>query len=321
MQSLRFEDGKLKLVETRLPDLPDTYALIKVSMAGICATDIEITKGYMNFAGTLGHEFVGVVERCEDMPELEHKRVVGEINLGCGYCDWCKSGLSRHCPERTVLGISGLDGSFAEFLQLPTWNLHVVPDSIEDRAAVFTEPLAAAFEILEQVHLRPGAPVLLIGDGRFAQLVARVLSRAGCMVEAVGRIESKVRRMKGHVAKGYLNTPPPGRKYPVVVEASGSPKGWRVALQAVEPRGTIVLKSTYHGSMNFNPATLVVNEVKVIGSRCGPFLPAIKALESGLKVTDLVDAEFPLSQWEEAFKMAIAPDTLKVIFNMEESTA
>lgn len=319
MQSLRFEDGKLNLVETRLPDLPDKYALIRVSMAGICATDIEITKGYMKFEGTLGHEFVGVVERCEDMPELEHKRVVGEINLGCGYCDWCKNGVSRHCSERTVLGISGLDGAFAQYLQLPAWNLHVVPAQVEDRAAVFTEPLAAAFEILEQVHLKPGAPVLLIGDGRLAHLVSRVLSRSGCLVEAVGLKESKVRRMKGYVSKGYLNSSPPGRKYPVVIEASGSPRGWRTALQTVEPRGTIILKSTYQGGMNYNPSSLVVNEVKVIGSRCGPFVPAIKALESGLVVTDLIDGEYPLAQWKEAFEKATSPESLKILFKMEDS--
>lgn len=316
MQSIRFQNEKLDLVETRQPDPADNEALIKVTLAGICATDLEIIKGYMNFNGTLGHEFVGVVEKCDDMPSLVGKRVVGEINVGCGYCEFCKKGLSRHCPERTVLGITGMDGVFAEYVCLPAWNLHEVPDAVEDRAAVFTEPLAAAYEIVEQLHLPPGSPVLLIGDGRLAQLIIRALSRVGCMVEAVGRSEAKVRRMKGYAHKGYLNSPPPNTKYPVVVEASGSPTGWRTAINAVEPRGIIVLKSTYAAKMKFNPAQLVINEVTVVGSRCGPFRPALKALSDGLKVTDLIDAEYTLADWKEAIDKASEPETIKVLFTM-----
>ncbi|MDP8228485.1 MAG: alcohol dehydrogenase catalytic domain-containing protein [Candidatus Electryoneaceae bacterium] len=316
MNALRFIDGHLGLQDGPIPSPSKGEALIKISSAGICATDLEIVKGYMGFEGTLGHEFIGIVQGCDDLPELEGKRVVGEINAGCGYCDWCRRGLSRHCPDRNVLGILGRDGAFAEYLTLPAENLHIVPDNVPDRSAVFTEPLAAAYEILEQVHLIPGTAVLVIGDGRLAQLVVRVLSRVGCYVEAVGRLENKLKRMKGFINRAYLNTPPPGRKYPIVVEASGSPDGWINAVESVEPRGTIVLKSTYAKGFDFNPAPLVINEITLIGSRCGRFAPTLAALSDGLDPTVLIDAEFPLDHWEEAFTMARKPETLKVLFNI-----
>lgn len=316
MQALQFRNGNLKLQDTDPGDVPDKEARVRVLMAGICATDLEILKGYMRFEGTLGHEFVGLVEECDAMPELIGRRVVGEINSGCGYCEICRKGNQRHCPNRDVLGISGRDGTFAEYLHLPAWNLHVVPDEIENSAAVFTEPLAAAYEILDQVHIPPSTPVLLIGDGRFAHLVARVLARAACQVEVVGVSEPKIRRMKGFVTKGYLNTQPPGRKYPVVIEASGSPRGWRAAMNAVESRGTIILKSTYVGGFKFNPTQLAVDEITVVGSRCGSFQPALNALKSGLSVIDLVDGEFSLAEWEKAFEKAQEPDVIKVLFRV-----
>ena len=322
MKALRFGGGRLDLQDGPIPSTSEGEALIKVLLAGICATDIEIIKGYMGFEGTLGHEFVGIVQDCEVLPELIGKRVVGEINAGCGYCEWCRRGLSRHCPDRTVLGILGRDGAFTEYLTLPADNLHIVPDNIPDRSAVFTEPLAAVYEILEQIHLIPGTAVLVIGDGRLAQLIVRVLSRVGCQVEAVGRFESKLKRMKGFINRAYLNVPPPGRIYPFVVEASGSPKGWLSAVQSVEPRGTIVLKSTYAknpgdpAQFDFNPASLVINEITVIGSRCGRFTPALAALSDGLDPTPLIDGEYSLDQWEDAFNFARKPETLKVLFNI-----
>jgi len=319
MQALRFKEKKLSLKQVPLHDVPEKEARVRVLRAGICATDLEIVKGYMGFEGTLGHEFVGIVEECETMPEFIGKRVVGEINSGCGHCEWCSKGMPRHCPERDVLGIAGRDGAFAEYLHLPVWNLHVVPDEVEDRAAVFTEPLAAACEILEQIHIQPSSTVLLIGDGRLAHLIARVLSRVMCSVEVVGISEAKIRRMKGYISRGYLNSQPPGRKYPIVIESSGSPHGWRTAVDAVEPRGAIILKSTYAGALKFNPAPLVIDEVSVIGSRCGLFNPALIALKTGLKVTDLIDAEYPLSQWEEAFETAKKPEVIKVLFKMGEA--
>ncbi len=317
MKALRIKDKRLSLREIRRPEPTEHEALVRIKLAGICATDVEIVRGYMDFHGTLGHEFVGVVEDCDSDPGLIGKRVVGEITAGCGHCSWCQRGLSRHCPERDTLGIQGRDGVFAEYAVLPAWNLREVPPEINDRAAVFTEPLAAACEILEQVHLQPGTSVLLIGDGKFAHLAARLLSRMLCRVEVVGRSEAKVRRMKGFIERGYLNTQPPGRRYPVVIEASGSPQGWETAVSAIEPRGTLILKSTYAAKLEFNPAPLVINEINLIGSRCGRFEASLKALAQGLPVVDLIDGEFPLEQWREAFETTLKPDVVKVLFNME----
>jgi threonine dehydrogenase-like Zn-dependent dehydrogenase len=217
-----------------------------------------------------------------------------------------------------VLGISGRDGVFAEYLTLPAWNLRVVPDSIDDKTAAMIEPLAAACEIFEQVHMQPGTNVLLIGDGRLAQLIARLMSHMLCRVEVVGKSEQKVRRMKGNIARGFLNTQPPGKRYPVVIEASGSPRGWQTAINAIEPRGTLILKSTYTGDLKFNPASLVVNEITLVGSRCGRFAPAIAALQKGLTISDLIDGEFALDQWQEAFDFARRPETIKVLFKIGE---
>ena len=319
MQALRVKNSQLELGDVPKPECNENEALIRVETAGICATDIEIIKGYMKFQGTLGHEFVGVVEECDAIPGLIGRRVVGEINSACGHCDTCRNGLPRHCPNRDVLGISGRDGAFAEYLTLPSWNLHTVPDEINNSTAVLTEPLAAACEIFEQVHLKPSTPILLIGDGKLAHLIARVMTQNFCLVEVVGRTESKVRRMKGYISKGYLNTSPPGQKYPLIIEASGSPLGLRTALKAIEPRGTIVLKSTYASKIKFNPAPFVIYEITLIGSRCGPFKPAITALKTGLKVDDMVDEEFDLSDWEAAFEKAQDPDVIKVLFRIPKS--
>ena len=316
MKALYVKEKKLGFIEIPKPSALESEALIKVDLAGICATDLEIVKGYMDFTGVLGHEFVGVVEDCEALPEIIGKRVVGEINCGCGYCAWCRQGLARHCPDRTVLGIQGRDGAFAEYLVLPAENVHQIPDEVEDRNATFVEPLAAAFEILEQVHLKPGMPVLVIGDGRLAQLIVRVLTRAGCQVDVVGLSERKLRKMKGWISRAFMGSPPPNQKYPVVVEASGSPKGWQSAVDSVESRGTIILKSTYSGTFEYNTASLVINEITVTGSRCGPFGPAIETITSGLDLSSLVDAEYPPDQWKDAFAAANEPDTLKVLFRI-----
>lgn len=317
MKALRIKDGKLDLQTGPLPPVSEGEARIRVQYAGICGTDLEILKGSPEFNGTLGHEFVGTVEECESLPELEGERVVGEINAGCGYCDYCRSGLERHCPERTVLGIQGRDGAFAEYLSLPVTNLHVVPNQVDSKAAIFTEPLAAAFEIVEQIHLKPGHTVLVIGDGRLAQLLVRVLSRVGSRVEVVGLSERKLRMMKGFVKKAYLNAPPSGSSYPTIVEATGSPKGWNTVINSIQPRGTIVLKSTYAGAIEINTSHLVVDEITVLGSRCGPFAPALAALADGLDPTVMIDDEFEIGKWIKAFALAKKPETLKVLLKME----
>lgn len=317
MKALQFKNNQLVLAEVPAYDTPDTEARIKVIYAGICAADIQIVNGYTGFEGTLGHEFIGLVEECDTSPELIGKRVVGEINSSCGYCEMCQKGIPRHCSNRDVLGISGRDGAFADYVYLPAWNLHRVPDEIDDQSAVFVEPLAAACEILEQVHISHASIVLLIGDGKLAHLIARVLSLSMCTVEVVGVNESKIRKMKGYVTKGYLNSQPPGLKYPLVIEVSGSPSGWETAVKAVEPTGTIILKSNYGGVFKFNPAPLVDDEITVVGSRCGSFLPALQALKNGLKVDDLIDSVFELKDWEDAFNRAKEPDSLKVLFKMD----
>lgn len=316
MQTLRLKNGNLTLKDIPLDDTADKDARVKILYAGICATDEELIKGYMNFNGTLGHEFVGVVEECDGMPELIGKRVVGEINNACGYCDTCRNGMPKHCQERDVLGISGRDGVFAEYADIPAWNLHVVPAEVEDKAAVFAEPLAAACQILEQVHLKPSSTVLLIGDGKLAHLIARVLSHALINVEVVGLHEKKIRRMKGYITRGYLNTQPPGQKYPVVIEASGTHKGWNTALNAIQPQGTIILKSTYAGVFKYNPTQLAVDEIQLVGSRCGPFKPALALLKHGLKVTDMIDGEYTLDDFEKAFEQARDHESLKILFKM-----
>ena len=263
-------DGELKLLEVPPPEPQAGEALIRVRLAGICQTDIHITRGYADYRGVLGHEFVGEVVSATTA-DLLGRRVVGEINLGCGTCDRCRQGLSRHCATRRVLGIRDKAGCLAEYITLPLANLHPVPGNVPDAFAVFTEPLAAALEIQEQLHLRPDSRVLIIGDGKLGLLTALVLRLSGCDLHLVGRHPDKMdlvaaRGVKTHVAAEFAE-----QEFDVVIEATGSPAGWQAALAAVRPRGLVVVKSTYPGALDFNPTELVVPEVTVVGSRCGPF--------------------------------------------------
>ncbi len=320
MKALRCISNKLRLVEIDLPPLPEGEALIRVLLAGICATDLEIVKGYMGFEGTLGHEFVGIVEECPSQPELAGRRVVGEINVSCGKCRWCLNGMSGHCPDRTVFGILGRDGAFAEYLHLPAGNLHVVPEDVTDKAAVFVEPLSAAFEISEQIHLKSDIYVLVIGDGKLAQLIVRMLAKHGCRVDVTGVSSVKLGRMGDIPHRVYLDDQPESMSYKYVIEASGSPSGWAAAVRAVEPRGTSVLKSTFEGGFNFIPAPLVINEITVVGSRCGSFGSALSSLsDSSIDVSGLIDGEYPLDRWREAFTKAREPESLKVLLRMGDA--
>jgi threonine dehydrogenase-like Zn-dependent dehydrogenase len=315
MHALEF-DGQLRLVGRPVPMPMELEALIRVRVAGICNTDMEITRGYMDFRGVPGHEFVGEVVDGDDKEWLG-KRVVGEINLGCGDCDWCLEGLSRHCPSRSTLGISGKDGTFAEYVTMPLGNLHLVPDSIPDSRAVFIEPLAAAVEILEQVPVDPTWRVLVIGDGKLAILIARVLMQLGIDLTVLGMVPSKLELFRKSGVRVIQHPENPGSEYDLVVEASGSPNGWHLAMDAVRPRGIIVLKSTYHGNLDWNPAPLVINEVTLVGSRCGPFAPALKLLSDlSFETQDIVDAVFPFDRALEALERAQSPSTLKVIIAM-----
>ena len=314
MKALVF-DGKTALKELPKPKPAAGEALIKILIAGICNTDLEITHGYMGFKGILGHEFVGLVEQCSD-PDLTGKRVVGEINVGCGQCEFCRQDLERHCLERTVLGILNRDGAMAEYLVLPESNLVVVPESVPDEKAVFTEPLAAAVEILEQVKIEPNHRVLIIGDGKLGLLIGAVIRLTGCGPILAGKHTEKMEFFSklGGTALTLEELSATGESFDFVIEASGNPSGWDLAMERVKPRGTIVLKSTYHAALDFNPAALVIDEITVVGSRCGRFAPALRLMEQGLvDPTPFLSDVFPLEEAVAAFERAKESDSLKIL--------
>ena len=312
MKALRRENGELKLVDTEIPRR-DGEALVRMTMAGICNTDLEIARGYADFHGTLGHEFVGVVEESPDRSQIG-RRVVGEINVGCGRCDPCRAGDPRHCPNRTALGIRGRDGAFAEYLSLPPWNLLIVPDKISDRQAVFTEPLAAALEILDQVEILAAHRVAVIGDGKLGQLISRAMARTGCDLTLIGKHDSKLElAARAGVKTARLGAVDEAR-FDFVIEASGSPGGLRLALDLIRPRGAIILKSTFRDDAPLDASKIVVNEISVIGSRCGRFETALRLLESGeVDVEALISREYRLAAGVEAMAEAERSGTLKVL--------
>lgn len=299
MRAIVAEAGRAGLRDVPRPRPRKGHALVRVLLSGICNTDLELVRGYHGFSGVLGHEFVGRVEGPEGTPLLG-QRVVGEINLSCrrAGCAWCAQDLGRHCPRRTVLGILGHPGAHAEWLTLPETNLHPVPDTLDDVEAVFTEPLAAACEVLEQVDVRPGQRAAVLGAGKLGTLVAQVLRDAGVDVTVLGRSDAVPRRVG----------------LDLVVEATGSPAGMGRALALVRPRGIIVWKSTHHAPARFDAAPLVVNEVTVVGSRCGPFAPALELLASRrVDVRPLVSAELPLDDAAKALRLAGRRGVKKVL--------
>ncbi len=317
MKALYF-DQQLLLTDCPEPETRTGEALIRMRMAGICNTDLEITHGYMGFTGILGHEFVGEVIECEDARWIG-KRVVGEINLGCGSCDYCRRQWQRHCPNRTVLGIYKKDGAFAEYLTLPIENLHAVPDTVSDHEAVFTEPLAAACEIAEQVHLPPGTSALVIGDGKLGLLIAQVLKQYNCEVTLLGRHRNKLALAENWNIRVCQSAESlPMQEFEVVVEATGSPDGFATAIDKIKPRGKLILKSTYAGGIHTDLAPLVIHEIQLIGSRCGPFRPALHLLEEKrVHVKEMIHDEFPLREGLKAFQAAGAPGRLKVLIRNE----
>jgi len=310
VRALRWDGTRLALArEARDPVPGRGEALVRVHTAGICRTDLEITRGYLSFRGTPGHEWVGHVVAAEDQG-LVGARVVGEINIACGCCPVCASGLGRHCPSRRVLGIVGADGGFADLVALPAANLHRVPAAVSDAAAVFTEPLAAAFEILEQVRDVAGARAVVLGDGKLGLLVAQVLAGAGATVVLSGRHTGKLARARGL----GVDTGAARAGADLVVDATGAPAGLAAALALVRPRGTVVLKTTVAAEHHLDLAPAVINEVTIVGSRCGPFAPALVALASGrVSVAPLIDAVYPLDDAVTAFARAGTPGTLKVL--------
>src|SRR5437868_6488680 len=305
MRALVFD--KSLTFQPRHPEPPalDGDTLLRVRQAGICATDLEITKGYMGFRGVLGHEFVAEVVQSLDK-NLVGQRVVGEINVVCGRCDLCLSGLSTHCRNRTVLGILNHDGAFAEYVRLPAINLHPLPASIDDDQAVFIEPLAAAFQILKQVKLDGRKWVTVLGDGRLGLLVAQVLRNAGCPVRVIGKHAEKLALCeRWSIRARSLSDISPRHDQDVVVDCTGSASGFELAMQMTRPRGTVVLKSTVASGKPMNLAPLVIDEINVVGSRCGPFKEAIRALsEKSVDVTSLIHRRMKLDQGIEAMALA-----------------
>jgi threonine dehydrogenase-like Zn-dependent dehydrogenase len=287
---------------------------VRVLLAGICNTDLELVKGYHRFTGVPGHEFVGRVEACPTAPEWVGRRVVGEINASCGECAACKARRRSHCERRTVLGILGRNGAFAERLVLPASNLHAVPDEVSDEAACFTEPLAAALEVQEQVDIRPDDRVVVLGAGKLGQLVARTLGLRVRDLMVVGRDKARLGSLADLGLKIGVGGDLPAGRADVVVECTGNAEGLALALRAVRPRGTVVLKSTYHGSTTLDVSEVVVNEVTLVGSRCGPFAPALELLAAGrVDVGSLVATRFPLRDGVQAFAEAARPGVLKIL--------
>ena len=318
MRALWLEDRRLRVRDDVPPPSPGRgEALVRVVAAGICNTDVEMVRGYYPFTGVPGHEFVGVVE--EGPPSLLGRRVVGEINAVCHTCDACRRGNSTHCDHRTVLGIKNRNGAMAEYLSLPVENLHVVPEDLSTDRALFTEPLAAALEIEEQVDITPHTRVLVVGDGKLAQLIARALALTGCRLQVLGRHAEKMRLLQSLGIATVTAAAVQPRSFDVVVECSGSAEGFEVARTATRPRGTLVMKSTYAGDLTLNMSSIVVDELTVIGSRCGPFAPALHLLETRrIDPEPLIDARYPLINGIEAFAHAQKPGALKIVIDVNQ---
>ena len=292
---------------------PRGHALLRLITGGICNTDLELQRGYYGFAGTPGHEFVAEVLEA-DAAAWVGKRVVGEINLACGKCDWCQRGLGRHCPRRTVLGIIKHPGAFQTFFTLPESNLFEVPRGVSNDHAVFTEPIAAACEILDQVSIAKGQPVAVLGDGKLGLLIAQVLAAHGAEVYQFGRHASKLAIAKKVGVK--TSTGAPKRKFDVVVEATGSSAGLASAVAMTNARGTVVMKSTVHDRAALDFSHLIVQEITLVGSRCGRFAPALKLLKTGkLNLDAMIDSRFPLAEAPRAFERANEKGVLKVLLD------
>ncbi|MEA5549952.1 alcohol dehydrogenase catalytic domain-containing protein [Anabaena cylindrica UHCC 0172] len=316
MKGLWLENNQLQFrTDIPMPKPPEGEALVRVLCAGICNTDLELLRGYYPYTGIIGHEFVGVVEQGAD--DLINKRVVGEINAVCGYCRFCRRGQPTHCENRTVLGIVNRNGAFAEYLSLPVKNLHPVPENVSTEAATFTEPIAAALEIQQQVQLCKDDRVLVVGDGKLGQLIAQTLALTGCELLVVGRHQDKLVNLAARGIKTGLADTVTDRYFDISVDCTGNPEGFAIARRALRPRGTLVLKSTYAGNLSLDASSLVVDEITLIGSRCGPFTPALELLATKqVDVEPLINAYYPLSEGLAAIEKAQTKGVLKVLLEI-----
>ncbi len=313
VKALRIKNDKVALEEVPAPVANENEAVIKIEKAGVCNTDLEIIKGYHNFAGTMGHEFVGTVYDAKDK-SLIGKRVVADINQACMKCNICNSGGMHHCPDRCVIGIVNKDGAFAEYLSITLSSLVEVPQDLALDKIVFAEPVAAALEIQEQLQLDKRNPICVIGDGKLGLLIAMTLDQSGYEVHLVGRHPERLERLGNF--DGTYKLAATNKSYAVVIEATGNPQGFQSAIDLVRPRGNLVLKSTYAAPFQFNPSMLVVNEINVIGSRCGPMDKAVQMIACGLlDPSTLIDAQMPLEQGVEALNRALEPGVLKVLIS------
>jgi threonine dehydrogenase-like Zn-dependent dehydrogenase len=316
MLSVHLENGVVSLREVEPAASPPGFALLRLICAGICNTDLELQRGYYGFAGVPGHEFVAEVVESAN-PALVGKRVVGEINLACGECGWCARGLGRHCPTRTVLGIVKHPGAFQEYFTLPERNLHVVPDEIPTERAVFVEPLAAACEIFDQVCIPEGEPVAVLGDGKLGLLISMVLAARGHLVHQFGRYAEKL--AIAEAAGATTEIAPeclPRAAFDFVVEATGSAEALRQAVAMTRPRGTLILKSTVHGDVPLDTAPVIVNEISLVGSRCGRFEAAMPLLDHPrLLLERMISERFPLSEAPRGFARAAEKGVLKVLLD------
>ena len=315
MIRVHLENQSVSVRRGAVPKRPASHALIRLLCGGICNTDIELLRGYYGFAGTPGHEFIGEVVEA-DSGAWVGRRVAGEINLACGRCEWCARGLGRHCPRRSVLGIVRQPGAFREFLILPEENLVAVPDTVKTAHAVFIEPLAAACEILEQVRIPKAAEVAVLGDGKLGLLIAQVLALHGASVHLYGRHRDKMRIVEPLGVEPRTGSERPAAAYAYTVEATGSAEGLATAVAMTQPRGTLILKSTVHGAVPIDTAPIIVNELTLVGSRCGRFAPAMKLLKGGrLQLDGMISGEYALKDAVRAFERAQEPGVLKVLLH------
>ena len=316
MITVHLEYGRVDVRAVPRPRRPEGFALIRLLYAGICNTDLELQRGYYGFRGTPGHEFVGEVVEA-DTRSLVGQRVVGEINLACNACEWCRKGLGRHCPTRTVLGIVKHPGAFRELLTLPERNLHLVPDSITTEQAVFVEPVAAACEILDQVRIPKGEEVALLGDGKLGLLIAQALQASALRVHLYGHHKDHLTIAAASGVETFFRKKLPSRRYGFTIDATGSSEGLAQAIGMTRPRGTVVLKSTIHGLVPLDTAHVIVQEITLVGSRCGRFEPALRLLANGkVHVGALISDIFDLRDAARAFARAAEPGVLKVLLRI-----